>query len=75
MIEVQFNPEMECRIRGAAQEQHVSESLLINEVVLRWLEDREDHAAGMRALCSMKYSVSQQEVSQQEMERRSDGAG
>jgi predicted DNA-binding protein len=69
MVEVQFDPEIEDRVRQAAEEQHVSESFLVREVVMRWLEDREDYAAGIHALSAMKYSVSQEE-----MERRSNVA-
>jgi predicted DNA-binding protein len=69
MVEVQFDPEIEDRVRQAAEEQHVSESFLVQEVVMRWLEDREDYASGIRALSTMKYSISQEE-----MERRSNVA-
>jgi predicted DNA-binding protein len=70
MVEIEFDPEIESRVRRAAEEQHVSESFLVRSVVERWLEDREDYAAGIRALSEMKYSISQEE-----MERRSDVAG
>jgi predicted DNA-binding protein len=70
MVEVQFDPELEERVRKAAEEQQVSESFLVGEVVRRWLQDREDYVAGMRALSQMKYTISQEE-----MERRSDVAG
>ena len=70
MVKIEFDPEIESRVRRAAEEQHVSESFLVREVVKRWLEDREDYAAGIRALSEMKHSVSQEE-----MERRSDVAG
>jgi hypothetical protein len=70
MVEVQFDPEIESRVRQAAQEQQVSESFLVRGVVTRWLEDRADYAAGIRALSKMNYSISQEE-----MERRSDVAG
>ena len=70
MVEVRFDPEVESRIRRVAEEQQVSESFLVSEVVLRWLEDREDYAAGIQALSQMRSSISQQE-----MERRSDVAG
>jgi len=69
MVEVQFDPEIEDRVRQAAEEQHVSESFLVREVMMRWLEDRDDYAAGIHALSTMKYSVSQEE-----MERRSNVA-
>lgn len=69
MVEVQFDPIVESRVRQAAEEQHVSEDFLVREVVTRWLEDREDYAAGIQALSNMKYSISQEE-----MERRSNVA-
>jgi predicted DNA-binding protein len=70
MVEVQFDPEIESRVRQAAEEQHVSESFLVREVMTRWLEDREDYATGIQALSKMSYSISQEE-----MERRSNVAG
>ncbi len=70
MVEVQLEPEIEQQVRRFADEQKVSESFLIREVVKLWLEDRADYAAGIRALSQMKYTISQEE-----MERRSDVAG
>ena len=69
MVQVEFDPEVEKLVRRAAEEQHVSESFLVREVMMRWLEDRADYAAGIRALSEMKYTISQEE-----MERRSDVA-
>jgi predicted DNA-binding protein len=69
MVEVQFEPEVEERVRKLASEQHISEAFLIQEVVTRWIEDRADYAAGIRSLAQMKYTISQEE-----MERRSNVA-
>ncbi len=70
MVEVRFEPEVQEMLRRMADEQHVSESFLVREVVERWLEDRADYAAGLSALSRMKYTISQDE-----MERRADVAG
>ena len=70
MMEVQFEPEMEQQVRRVASEQNVSESFLIREVMMRWLEDRADYAVGIGALSRMSRTISQEE-----MERRSDVAG
>ena len=70
MVEVQLEPELEQQVRRFAEEQHVSESVLIREMVRSWIEDRADYEAGVRALAQMKYTISQEE-----MERRSDVAG
>jgi len=69
MVQVQLEPEIEQKVREAANEQHISESFLIGEVLKRWLEDRQDYAAGIRALSEMKYTISLDE-----MERRSNVA-
>jgi predicted transcriptional regulator len=70
MVTVELEPDIEERVRHYALENQVSESFLIREAVLRWLEDREDYSAGIKALSSMKYTISQQE-----MERRADVVG
>ena len=70
MVQVQFDPAEERMVRRLAEEQNVSESLLIHEIVMRWLEDRSDYAAGMRALSRMQYTISLEE-----MERRAELAG
>ncbi len=70
MVELQLEPEIEVQVRRLANEQNVSESFLIQEVVMLWLEDRSDYAAGIRALSQMRYTISEDE-----MERRSDVAG
>jgi predicted DNA-binding protein len=70
MVQIELDQEIEQRVRLAAEAEHVSESFLIREVLMRWLEDREDYAAGIHALSTMKYTISQEE-----MERRSDVAG
>jgi RHH-type rel operon transcriptional repressor/antitoxin RelB len=70
MVTLELEPEIEGRVRRLAKENHVSESFLIREALLQWLEDREDYAAGIQALSAMKGSISQDE-----MERRSNVAG
>ena len=67
MVTVELEPDIEERVRHFALENQVSESFLIREAVLRWLEDREDYSAGIKALSAM-----QSTVSQEEMERRAD---
>ena len=55
MVTVELEPDIEERIRHFALENQVSESFLIREAVLRWLEDREDYSSGLKALSQMKY--------------------
>jgi predicted transcriptional regulator len=70
MVTIELEPDIEERVRHLARENQVSESFLIQEAVLRWLEDREDYAVGIKALSAMKYSISQEE-----MERKADVVG
>ncbi len=69
MVQVNLEPEIEQKVREAANQQEVTESFLIGEVLKRWLEDRQDYATGIRALSKMKYTITFDE-----MERRSDVA-
>ena len=62
MVALELEPEVEERVRRIAAENHVSESFLITEALLRWLEDREDYALGVQALSAMKSTVSQEEM-------------
>ena len=62
MVSVELEPEVEERVRRFALENHVSEGFLIREALLGCLKDREDYAAGIKALSSMKYSISQEEM-------------
>lgn len=62
MVTVELEPDVEEKVRRFALENQVSEGFLIREALLRWLEDREDYAAGIKALSAMKYSVSQEEM-------------
>lgn len=70
MVTLDLEPDIEERVRRLAIENHVSEVFLIREVILQWLEDREDYSAGIKALSEMKYTISQEE-----MERRTDVVG
>lgn len=65
MFEVQFEPELQARLDRLAEETQVSASFVVHEAVERFIEDREDYLAGIRALSSSKYTISQEE-----MERR-----
>ena len=69
MMQIQLEAEIERRVREAAQEQKISEGFLVGEVLKRWLEDREDYAAGIQALSNLRHTISLEE-----MERRSDVA-
>ncbi len=62
MVALELEAEVEARVRRIAAENHVSESFLITEALLRWLEDREDYAQGIQALSAMKSKVSQEEM-------------
>jgi predicted DNA-binding protein len=65
MVDVQLEPELEARLERLAAETQVSASFVVHEAVERFVEDREDYVAGIRALSAAKYTISQQE-----MERR-----
>lgn len=62
MVTLELEPDIEERVRHFALENRVSESFLIREAILKWLEDREDYAAGIKALSGMKYTISQEEM-------------
>ena len=66
MIEVQLEPWLEARVERLAAETRVSKSFFAHEAIERYVEDREDYLAGVRALSEKKYTISQEE-----MERRS----
>ncbi len=59
---IELAPEMEERFRRLAANFHVSEDFLIRSAVERFVEDREDYAAGIQALSSMKYKISLDEM-------------
>jgi predicted transcriptional regulator len=62
MIEIQLESELEDRLEKLAQEAHVSKSFVAREAVLRYLEDREDYLAGISALATHRYTISQEEL-------------
>jgi predicted DNA-binding protein len=59
---VDLAPEMEERVRKLAADFHVSEAFVIRSAVERFVEDREDYAAGIQSLSSMKYTISLDEM-------------
>jgi len=65
MVEVQLEPELEERLARLAAETQVTKSFFAREAIERFVEDREDYLAGIRAMSSAKYTISQEE-----MERR-----
>ena len=66
---VRLEPSVEEGIRHVAEELHVSVDFAVSEIVARYLEDRADYAAGIRALSEMKHCISLDEL-----ERRSNVA-
>jgi len=66
---VQLEPSVEKGIRHVAEELQVTVDFAVSEIVARFLEDRADYAAGIRALSEMKYTISLDEL-----ERRSNVA-
>ncbi len=66
---IELAPDMEERVRKLAADFHVSENFLVSEAIEKFLEDKEDYAAGIQALSAMKYTVSLDEV-----ERKSNAA-
>jgi predicted transcriptional regulator len=66
MLEVRLEPELEARLERLATETQVSPGFVIREAVVRFVEDREDYLAGIRAQSNSKSTISQED-----MERRS----
>jgi predicted DNA-binding protein len=66
---IDLAPDIEERVRKLAADFHVSEDFLVRSAVEQFIEDREDYAAGIQALSSIKHSISLDE-----MERLSDAA-
>jgi predicted transcriptional regulator len=64
MVTLDLEPGIEARVKRLAEENHVSESFLIQEALLRWLEDREDYAIGIKALAAREEIVSQADLEQ-----------
>lgn len=52
MVQLQLEPELEARFHELAVEWQTTESRLLEEIVSRWLEDREDYERGVRSLLS-----------------------
>ena len=59
---VVLDKELEEGVRRAASANHVSEAFVIQEAVRRYIEDREDYLAGIKALSEMKYTISLEEM-------------
>lgn len=66
MVALELEPELEARLVSLAEQTNVSISFVAHEAIERFIEDREDYLAGVRALSRKKYVISQDE-----MERRS----
>jgi predicted transcriptional regulator len=69
MVMVQLEPELEARLEELAAHSQVSSSFYAHEAILRFVEDREDYLAGIRAL-----GESRSTISLAELERLSDVA-
>jgi hypothetical protein len=68
MIQVEVNDDrLEAGVREMAAELHLSTDGVVKQALEQMLEDRADYVAGIRALQSMKYTISADE-----MERRSE---
>jgi hypothetical protein len=63
MVQVDLEPVVEAKIHKLAQEWDTTESRLLEEITLRWLEDREDYEHGMKSLLATKKTKSLEEVS------------
>ena len=62
MIQVELEPELEAEVRQRALEWDASESALVKQIVLQWLEDREDYDRAVRSLLSTTRTFSQEEM-------------
>ena len=62
MVQVEFEPEVEAKVRELAQEWHTTEGRVLEEVMLRWLEDRQDYERGMKSLMSTGTTYSLEEI-------------
>jgi hypothetical protein len=63
MIQVQVNDErLEAGIREMASELQLSADGVVKQALEQMLEDRTDYLAGVRALQSMKYTISAEEM-------------
>jgi hypothetical protein len=63
MVQVDLEPVVEAKIHKLAQEWETTEARLLEEITLRWLEDREDYERGMKSLLATKKTKSLEEVS------------
>jgi len=66
MVELELEPELQARVERLAAQSKVSASFVVHAAVERFVEDREDYEAGIRAQSATKYLIDQDE-----MERRS----
>lgn len=62
MVQVEFRPEVEAKVREYAREWDTTESALLEQVIMRWIEDQEDYARGMRSLLQTKHTISLEEM-------------
>ena len=62
MVQVEFEPEVEAKVRELEQECHTTEGRVLEEVMLRWLEDRQDYERGMKSLMSTGTTYSLGEI-------------
>ena len=62
MVEIQLEPELQARLERVAESAQASLSLVVQEAVERFVEDREDYLAGIHALSATQYTISQDEM-------------
>jgi predicted transcriptional regulator len=58
MVQVELEPAVEAKIQELAREWETTESRVIEEIALRWLEDRDDYERGMKSLFATKKTIS-----------------
>jgi len=62
MVQVELEPGVEAKILELAREWKTTESRVLEEIALRWLEDREDYERGMKSLLATKDTISLEEM-------------
>jgi hypothetical protein len=62
MVQVELKPAVEAKIRELASEWQTTDSRILEEIALRWLEDRDDYERGMKSLLTTKKTISLEEM-------------
>jgi hypothetical protein len=58
MVQVELEPAAEAKIHELAKEWKTTDARLLEEITLRWLEDRDDYERGMKSLLTTTKTIS-----------------